>query len=77
MKMSLLYDIVASSSDYYKNSAIIECDEKTTLKSRTFKEILGISQVIVKELSQYFSKEAECIGIFMNHNIYLISILIR
>lgn len=75
--MSLLYDIVNAFSDDYKNSAIFECDEKTTLKSKTFKEILNDSKVIVTELSQYFSKEAECIGIFMNHNIYLISILIR
>lgn len=75
--MSLLYDIVSAFSDDYENSAIIECDEKTILKSKSFKEIIGISQTIIKELSQYFSSEAECIGIFMNHTIYLTSIIMR
>lgn len=74
--MSLLYDSILPFCETDKN-CIFLCDDQAILKFKTFKEVISLSQLIQEQLSKYFTKSHECIGVLMNHNIYLPSIVIR
>lgn len=75
--MSLLRDSITAYSEYDNKDLIILCDEKRTVRTKTFKEIVLLSQLIIGDLSKQFSDKAECVGLLMTHNLYLPSIIIR
>lgn len=74
--MTLLYDNVLSLSDSH-DKCIILCDENTVQESRTFQEVNYLCKVIRDQISKYLLKTTECVGLFMDHNIYLPAIIIR
>lgn len=74
--MPLLYESAMKYSENNTN-CIILCNEAAVLKYKTFKEVLSLSYTISDQLSKYFLKTPERVGILMKHNIFLPSIIMR
>lgn len=59
-----------------QRSAIILCDGENVLESINYEETLLLSKKVIGELAHMFISP-QCIGVLMEHNIYLPTVLIR
>lgn len=59
------------------NKLIIQCDSSSVLKSKSYKEVIYMSNVIYNELITIFTNQIGYIGLLMDYNVYLPSIIIR
>ncbi|KAJ8962455.1 hypothetical protein NQ317_013440, partial [Molorchus minor] len=68
-----------STLDNYINSnknAVILCNDQKILDLITYKNVINISDIITKSLKRHISNENICLALYMNHNLYIPSIIL-
>lgn len=65
-----------NSSKYATKDAIILCDHNKVLKKLTFGDLRIIATKMIEFFKPYFTAKNQCIGLIMETNIYIPSLIL-